>query len=66
MGSMASETDLGGNPLKGSPQNPARDPKVKTGKGSMGDKALTDAMIIVIAAWLFLLFLYFSLRHHNV
>lgn len=54
--------------LKGMPGNPGRDPKrAKDGaKGSIGDKAFTDGVCIVIAAWLFLLFLVISLRHHNV
>lgn len=54
--------------LAGTPQNPARDPKAKdaTGKGSIGDKALMDSIIIVVVAWTLLLFLAYSLRHHNV
>jgi hypothetical protein len=53
-------------PLKGTKENPAREPKAKTGKGSIGDVGLNDAMIIVVIAWLVLLFLAYSLRHHNV
>jgi len=54
--------------LVGTKDNPARDPKVKPdgGKGSIGDKALMDSLIVVIVAWAFLLFLAYSLRHHNV
>ena len=54
--------------LKGSPKNPGRDPKVmaKAGRGSIGDKAFMDGVIIVVAAWAILLFLYVSLRNHNV
>lgn len=55
--------------LVGSPDNPAREPQrkmPKEGRGSMGDKAFMDAVIIVGIAWLFLLFLAWSLRHHNV
>lgn len=54
--------------LKGMPGNPVRDPKraAKGGKGSVGDKALTDALIIVVAAWVLLVVLALSLRHHNV
>jgi hypothetical protein len=68
MGSMATETEIGGRPLKGSPQNPARDPKTRNrdGKGTIGDTALRDAIVIVVLAWLFLIFLWFSLRGHNV
>ena len=53
--------------LKGMPSNPGRDPKVmaKDGRGSIGDKAFMDGVIIVIAAWVFLFFLVYSLRHHN-
>jgi hypothetical protein len=54
--------------LAGMPGNPAHDPtrKDKEGRGSLGDKALMDSIVIVAVAWLFLLFLAFSLRHHNV
>ncbi len=53
--------------LVGTDKNPARDPKVKAeGKGSIGDKALMDSLIIVIGAWILLAFLAYSLRHHNV
>lgn len=55
--------------LKGSPQNPGRDPKKKVragDKGSMGDQAFMDAVVIVALAWAFLVVLAFSLRHHNV
>lgn len=54
--------------LKGMPKNPARDPKKKPreGKGSIGDVAFQDAVIIVALAWAFLIFLAISLRHHNV
>lgn len=54
--------------LAGMPGNPAHDPKRKDkeGRGSVGDKALMDAVVIVASAWLFLLFLAYSLRHHNV
>lgn len=54
--------------LKGSPANPGRDPKVmaKNGRGSIGDKAFMDGLIIVVIAWVVLIFLYLSLRHHNI
>jgi len=67
MGTMANEAEKTAD-LKGMPSNPARDPKSKskTGKGSIGDTALRDALMIVVAAWLILLFLAYSLRHHNV
>lgn len=34
--------------------------------GSVGDRALIDALIIVIAAWLILFFLVFTLRRFNI
>lgn len=54
--------------LKGSPANPARDPKKMTSadKSSVGYKALQDAIIIIAVAWLLVLFFYFSLRHFNI
>lgn len=56
-------------PLKGMPDNPGRDPKAKKRpgeKGSIGDQALMDAVIIVAIAWLVILFLALSLKNHNV
>ena len=41
-------------------------PKNAASKGSVGDQALMDALMIVIAAWAILFLLTFSLRHHNV
>lgn len=41
-------------------------PKVAGGKGSTGDQALMDAVIIVGVAWVILALLMFSLRAHNV
>lgn len=54
--------------LKGMPGNPGREPRKRPleGKGSIGDIALRDAVVIVAIAWLFLLFLAYSLRHHNI
>lgn len=54
--------------LKGMPGNPGRDPKARnrSGKGTIGDQAFMDALIIVVIAWVILLFFYFSLRNHNV
>jgi len=50
------------------PMNPilrwGRDPKARTDK-STGDKGATDAMLLVVAAWLVLFGLAYSLRHHN-
>jgi len=41
-------------------------PKVAGSKGSNGDMAVTDAVIIVAIAWLILFGFSFSLRAHNV
>lgn len=66
-GQMMTEPELG-PPLVGSAQNPAREPSKRkpAGKGTVGDAAFMDAVMIVVAAWALLLFLYFSLRNHNV
>ena len=54
--------------LKGTPANPGREPRKRplAGKGSIGDQAFMDAVIMVAIAWLFLVFLAYSLRNHNV
>lgn len=41
-------------------------PKRAGDKGSVGDRALMDAVIIVAAAWLVLAALAFTLHRHNV
>jgi hypothetical protein len=41
-------------------------PKNAASKGSVGDVALMDAVMIVGAAWVILFLLSFSLRRHNV
>jgi hypothetical protein len=41
-------------------------PKRAGEKGSTGDQALTDALIMVGIAWAVLFFLAFSLRGHNI
>lgn len=41
-------------------------PKNAGSKGSVGDTALMDAVAIVLAAWVLLFLLSFSLRHHNI
>jgi hypothetical protein len=55
-------------PLVGTKDNPAREPRKRpsTGKGSIGDMAFRDGITLVIVAWIVVLFLYFSLRNHNV
>lgn len=54
--------------LVGTKDNPAREPRKRpaTGKGSIGDMAFKDAVLIVVLAWVIVLFLYVSLRNHNV
>jgi len=66
---MQTEPEDTSRPLAGTQKNGARDPKRKPNageKGSMGDMALMDGLIIVGAAWIILFFLAYSLRHHNV
>lgn len=41
-------------------------PKRGGDKGTVGDLALKDAIIILVICWGFLFFLMFSLRSHNV
>lgn len=41
-------------------------PKNAASKGSVGDVALMDSLIIVGVAWLVVFFFAFSLRRHNV
>lgn len=66
-GHITTSDDLASPDLAGTGNNPARDPKpVKTGKGSIGDRALMDALIIVALAWAVLILLAYSLRHHNI
>jgi hypothetical protein len=65
----ATETNTESPPLSGTSENPARDPsrsQPKEGPGSMGDIAFRDAVMIVAIAWAVMLFLAWSLRHHNV
>lgn len=41
-------------------------PKNAASKGSIGDQALMDSLVIVGAAWALLFLIYFSVRSHNV
>jgi hypothetical protein len=61
---MANESDRVGNPLVVSHEPVG--PKRAGDKGSMGDQALMDALIVVGVAWVVLFALMFSLRRHNV
>lgn len=57
-------------PLVGTKDNPARDPsstaKGNDGKGTVGDRALMDSLILIGIAWGLLLLLFYSLRGHNI
>ena len=61
---MGTEDPRQGNPIVTS-REPVG-PKNAASRGSTGDKALMDAVMIVIAAWVLLFLLGFSLRAHNV
>ncbi|HEY6020633.1 MAG TPA: hypothetical protein VIY48_12300 [Candidatus Paceibacterota bacterium] len=66
-GNMETETDTRVD-LKGTPANPARDPKKMTDadKSAVGYVALKDAILIIAVAWVIVLFFFFSLRHYNI
>jgi len=54
---------------QGRPINTTREPvgpKTPGSKGTVGDVALMDAIAIVVAAWVLLFLIAFSLRSHNV
>ena len=61
---MATET-LTGRPDLVTSRTPVG-PAVPGSKGSTGDKALMDAVVIVAIAWIILFLLTFSLRSHNI
>lgn len=61
---MANEEDYTSRPIVVS-REPVG-PKNAASKGSVGDQAVMDAVLIIAASWLFLFFLSFSLRGHNV
>jgi hypothetical protein len=64
MATMVSESDRVGNPIV-STREPVG-PKTSGDKGTLGDMAVMDAVMIVGAAWILLIFLAFSLRRHNI
>jgi hypothetical protein len=64
MASMISEPERMGQPIV-TTREPVG-PKTAGDKGSPGDVALMDAVMIVGAAWLLLFLLAFSLRRHNI
>lgn len=57
--------DAGGTPDLTTTRNPVG-PSTPGAKGTAGDKALTDGLIIVGIAWAVLLFLVWSLRSFNI
>ncbi len=61
---MASEEPRVGRPIV-TTREPVG-PRNAGSKGSPGDVALMDAVYIVLAAWILLFLLGFSLRSHNV
>ena len=63
-GVMATEDTRQGQPIIVSREPVA--PKTAGDKGTPGDVALMDAVMIVGAAWLIVFFLAYSLRRHNV
>lgn len=58
--------------LVGAPGNRPRDPSAtvqgrkKGGKGTVGDQALMDSIILIGISWVLLLLLFYSVRGHNV
>ena len=61
---MVTEPTRQGNPIV-STREPVG-PKTAGDKGTPGDMAVMDAVMIVGAAWLVLFLLAFSLRRHNI
>ena len=63
-GFLQSEDDRLGQPIRTS--NEPVGPKNAGAKGSVGDTALMDSVVIVGIAWAILFGLMFSLRRHNI
>lgn len=59
---MVTEDSRQGRPIVSS--NEPVGPKNAASKGSPGDVALMDAIVIVVVAWLVIFALMFSLRRH--
>jgi len=57
--------DAGGSPNLNVTRQPVG-PSVPGAKGTAGDKALMDGVVIVGIAWAILFLLAFSLRAHNI
>jgi hypothetical protein len=64
MATMISEDERLGSPIQ-TTREPVG-PKKVGDKGSKGDMAVMDAVLIVAAAWLVLFLLAFTLRRHNI
>lgn len=64
MAGMQSESDRVGSPIT-TTREPVG-PKNAGSKGSVGDQALMDSIVIVGIAWVVLFGLMFSLRRHNI
>jgi len=62
-GQMKTETE-GAPPLSTSRE--PKGPKRAGDPGTMGDQALIDSIILIVLAWVVLLFLGFSLRAFNI
>jgi len=63
MATLTSESERVGNPITLTREPTG--PKKSGDKGTPGDMAVMDAVVIVAAAWLLLFLLAFSLRRHN-
>jgi hypothetical protein len=61
---MATEDERLGGDLKVTRE--PKGPKRTGDRGTVGDQALMDALIIVLVAWAVIFFLAFSLRRHNI
>lgn len=55
-----------GRPNLATSREPVSPVKKNAANKSVGEQALMDAVIIVIAAWLVVFFLAFTLRTHNI
>lgn len=64
---MGIDEGVNAPPLVGTQGNPARDPKASKNamKGTVGDRAFMDAVMIVGGSWVLLFLIWYSLRNHN-
>lgn len=63
---MAIKTDDSSQSKPLTTSNEPKGPIKKGGKGSMGEQAFNDAVVIVGICWLVLFVLVFSLRSYNI